>query len=73
MKKKYLICINNEGYSTSIEKRKLYERVEDSESEKFNLVRIIDESGEDYLYPGNYFLGIKLNKEIEEAVESTFS
>jgi len=72
MKKKYLICVNNEGYSTSIEKRKLYERVEVSESEKFNLVRIIDESGEDYLYPYNFFIGIKLNKEIEEAVESTF-
>lgn len=68
MNKKFIICINNDGYETSLEKRKLYQVIEDSKAELIDLVRVIDESGEDYLYPANCFLGIKLNKEIEEAI-----
>jgi hypothetical protein len=68
MKTKFIVCINNNGYEASLEKRKLYQVIEDNKAEPLDLVRVVDESGEDYLYPANYFLGIKLNKEIEEAI-----
>jgi len=68
MKAKFIVCINNDGYESSLEKRKLYQAIFDDKAEVLNMVRIIDESGEDYLYPSNYFLGIKLNKEIEDAI-----
>jgi hypothetical protein len=68
MKPKFFVCINNEGYQASLEKRKLYQVVEDESAEGLNMIRVIDESGEDYLYPSNYFLGVKLNKVLEESL-----
>jgi hypothetical protein len=60
MKPKFLLCVDNEGYSASLEIRKLYEMIPDKEAERHNQVRIIDESGEDYLYPSKFFAPIKL-------------
>ena len=47
----YVICINNEGYEVSLELRKLYEIVEDPTASEHDQLRVIDESGDDYLYP----------------------
>jgi hypothetical protein len=60
MKRQFLLCVNNEGYEASLEIRKLYERLSDKEAERHNQVRIIDESGEDYLYPSGYFAPVRL-------------
>ena len=72
MKQKFLLCVDNEGYSASLEIRKLYEMIPDKEAERHNQVRIIDESGEDYLYPSKFFAPVKLpmqtkNKILEKA------
>ena len=61
MRKKFLLCIENEGYEASLELRKLYERLPDKEAERHKQVRIIDESGEDYLYPVNFFAPVRLS------------
>ena len=61
MKNKFLLCIENEGYEASLELRKLYERLPDKEAERYKQVRIIDESGEDYLYPADFFAPIRLS------------
>jgi len=61
MKNKFLLCIENEGYEASLELRKLYERLPDKEAERHKQVRIIDESGEDYLYPSDFFAPISLS------------
>ncbi len=61
MKNKFLLCIENEGYEASLELRKLYERLPDKEAERHKQVRIIDESGEDYLYPSDFFAPIRLS------------
>ena len=53
---KSAICINNAGYSASLEVRKRYEVVADPEAEKDDMIRIIDESGEDYLYAADRFV-----------------
>jgi len=60
MKHTFLLCVENEGYEASLELRKLYEKVPDIEAVLHNQVRIIDESGEDYLYPSEYFSPIRL-------------
>jgi hypothetical protein len=60
MKQKFMICVDNKGYEASLEIRKLYEMIPDQEAEHHNQVRIIDESGEDYLYPTEFFATIRL-------------
>ena len=60
MKNKFLLCVNNKGYGASLELRKLYENIPDKEAEQHGQVRIIDESGEDYLYPSEYFSPVRL-------------
>ena len=53
--KKYLVCINNLGYEASLEKRKIYQFLVDEVAAQAHLISVIDESGESYLYPENYF------------------
>lgn len=62
MAKHLVVCINNEGYPASLEPRKLYERLPDAEAERDGLIRVIDESGEDYLYPKARFRDVEWDK-----------
>ncbi len=64
--KHFVICVQNKGYLASLEKRKLYPVLEDEEAEKLGLLRIIDESGEDYLYPEDFFVSLVLPRSIEK-------
>jgi hypothetical protein len=68
MDQKLLICIRNDKYQVSLEKRKLYVQLPDPEAEEHHYLRVIDESGEDYLYPKSYFLPVELSEEIRQAV-----
>jgi hypothetical protein len=68
MKQKFLLCVYNKGYEASLEVRKLYERLPDKEAERHNQVRIIDESGEDYLYPSDFFAPIGLPLQTKEKI-----
>ena len=67
-KQKFLLCVENEGYVTSLETRKLYETLPDKEAELHNQVRIIDESGEDYLYPSSFFAPIRLSIQTRDKI-----
>ncbi|NES05180.1 MAG: hypothetical protein F6K22_21570 [Okeania sp. SIO2F4] len=66
---KFAICIHNKNYPTSLEIRKIYQVIPDTTSSKYQMIRVIDESNKDYLYPSNYFIPIELPK----AAEITFS
>jgi hypothetical protein len=66
--KQLVVCIDNEGYPASLEKRKIYVRVRDPAVERRGLVRIIDESGDDYLYPKMLFCPIALPQSVKKAV-----
>ncbi len=66
--KKFAVCIKNENNEESLELRKIYEILEDPSAEKRGFVRVIDEQGEDYLYPKAWFLSLKLPQTIEEAL-----
>lgn len=56
----FVMCISNKGYPASLEVRKVYQRLVDKQAEARSLVRIIDESGEDYLYPTDFFVPIEM-------------
>jgi hypothetical protein len=64
--KHFAICVRNDGYEGALELRKLYEVIEDLGAEKRNYVRIVDESGEDYLYPQTWFVPVDLPRTVEE-------
>jgi hypothetical protein len=64
----FAICVNNHGYEVSLEMRKLYEVVADTEAEKLGQIRVIDESGDDYLYPAALFDRIILPTPVMERV-----
>lgn len=66
--KRLLVCVNNDGYEVSLERRKIYVALPDSRAEKLRQVRVIDESGEDYLYPAESFVAITLPQAIRRAV-----
>jgi hypothetical protein len=66
---KYLVvCVDNEGYPASLEKRKIYLAIRDASSEKHGMLRVFDESGEDYLYPKKFFRPIELPQTLKKAV-----
>jgi hypothetical protein len=56
--KQLVVCVSNEGYRGSLEKRKIYVALRDSEAESHGLLRIIDESGQDYLFPKSFLRSI---------------
>jgi hypothetical protein len=64
----FVICIENSGYLASLEKRKIYETIVDADAKKHGQIRVIDESGEDYLYPKEYFVDASLPEEVRAAV-----
>jgi hypothetical protein len=66
--KQFVVCISNESYPASLETRKIYVALRDSDAEKQDLLRIIDESGEDYLYPKKFFRAIELPQAVKKAV-----
>ncbi len=65
----YLLCITNSGYRASLESRKLYEQITDSNAEAHGLVRVRDESGEDYLFPADHFVAFDLPAAIQRELE----
>lgn len=69
MRKHFVICVDNRGYESSLEIRKLYEMLTDREAERHHQIRVIDESGEDYLYPEKFFAPIRLPLVTKEKLE----
>ena len=65
---KYVICIDNSEFPASLEIRKIYESIPDKDASELGQLRVIDESGEDYLYPESSFVDANLPKEILAAV-----
>ena len=66
--KRLVICLENSGYEASLERRKIYIALPDARAEKVGQIRIIDESGEDYLYDKNAFLEVSLPQSARRAI-----
>jgi hypothetical protein len=56
--KRFVVCLRNDGYPASLEQHKIYRALPDVEAAKQGDLRIVDESGEDYLYPADWFVAI---------------
>jgi hypothetical protein len=67
----FAVCIDNEGYKASLELGKLYRILPDKDAQAHGLVRVVDESGEDYAYSSNRFHSMKLPSVIERALLHT--
>jgi hypothetical protein len=63
-----VICIDNDDYPAALERRKIYIALRDAAAEKRGLIRIVDESGDDYLYPKTMFRAIALPQSVKRAV-----
>ncbi len=66
--KEFIICIKNRGYEASLELWKVYITVPDDLAKRQNLLRVTDESGEDYLFPSEYFVPLTLPNEVRDAM-----
>ncbi len=65
---RFAICLNNTDYPASLERHKVYQVLVDEEAAQDGDIRVIDESGEDYLYPAEYFAVIALPPAVERAL-----
>jgi hypothetical protein len=65
---RFVVCVKNKDYAASLELRKLYQVVSDEVAAKLHQIRVIDESGEDYLYPEEFFVAVQLPQSAEKAV-----
>ncbi len=66
--KRLVVCVDNTGNEASLEKWKIYQSLPDAEAETHNEIRVLDEEGEDYLYPSDCFSSVFL----EEAIAKMF-
>lgn len=65
--RQFVLCIKNEGCG-DLEVRKIYEVLTDENAAKDDYIRVIDESGEDYLYPSNYFYPVEIAANVRETL-----
>lgn len=70
-RKRFAVCIDNTDYQASLIPRKIYEVLPDENAAKDDFIRVVDESGEDYLYHKSLFVLVELPAEIEHALSAT--
>jgi hypothetical protein len=68
LSKQLVVCVKNEGYPASLERRKLYVALRDPSADAHGLIRVVDESGEGYLYPKIFFRPVALPQSVRRAV-----
>ncbi len=64
----YVVCLKNNGYPASLEVRKIYKVLPDEQAARHRLLRVVDESGEDYLYPEDFFAAVALSEKVAKAL-----
>ena len=70
---RFVVCVDNSGYPASLELHKLYRALPDPAAAEDGDVRVIDESGEDYLYPAEYFVEVEVPRRAADAIIKSFS
>jgi hypothetical protein len=70
---RFAICVDNTDYPASLERRKIYRVIPDPEAEQDGDLRVIDESGEDYLYPADYFVIVDFPPIAVRALRKSFA
>lgn len=69
---KYAVCIHNKGNEVSLEIGKIYLVISDKEAAKHNLIRVVDESGEDYGFPVDWFVPMDVPLAVQQALRETY-
>ena len=67
-RRQLVLCLRNKGYEVSLERRKIYQVLPDQDAARHGRLRVVDESGEDYLYPEGFFVPITLPRTLRRAV-----
>ena len=70
-RRRYVLCVSNAGYPASLEPRKIYLAIADADAARHELVRVDDESGEDYLYPKSHFVSLRLPRNARQALSAS--
>ena len=65
---RYVVCVGNRGYRASLIVRRIYQQLADAAAEEQRMVRVVDESGEDFLFPQELFAPIELPRAVERAL-----
>ena len=65
---RFAVCVRNDGYEASLERNKVYLLLSDADAEREGDVRVVDESGEDYLYPNDWFVVLEVPKAVRESL-----
>lgn len=65
---RFAVCVNNTGYPASLELHKIYRVLPDEDTEAEGDLRVVDESGEDYLYPAERFIVVDLPQAVEKSL-----
>jgi hypothetical protein len=73
LKARFAVCIDNAEYPASLELHKLYRVIPDDDAKKDGDLRIIDESGEDYIYPNDYFLLVDVPRATAQSLNKSFA
>ena len=63
--RRFVVCIKNEGYEAALERNKIYRVKADPDAAKDGDIRVVDESGEDYLYPAEWFVAVEVPKAVQ--------
>lgn len=66
--RRFAVCIRNEGYEASLERNKIYRVLPDPGAAKDGDIRVVDESGEDYLYPADWFVAVEVPKAVQDSL-----
>lgn len=66
--RRFAVCVKNDGYEAALERNKIYVVLPDHDAEKDGDIRVIDESGEDYLYPAAWFIAVEVPKAVEASL-----
>jgi hypothetical protein len=65
---RFAVCIDNKSYPDDLKLRTIYQILPDESAAKSNYIRVVDETGEDYLYPAEYFVIIDVPLEVQKAL-----
>ena len=64
----FVVCVRNKDYEASLQLRRIYRAIPDDRAASHHYLRVVDESGEDYLYPRSFFVAIELPKAVKKAL-----
>lgn len=70
---RYVVCVKNNGNPESLELKKIYRMLPDADAAKHGYIRVLDETGDDYLYPKRYFIEVALSRALPKTARKVLA